>query len=528
MAAKRPRPSESPTAAAPPDTPTPVTKPSSAAPAPRELGVVSWYDPAVQVGALVRVDTGGTAPPPSPRADDGATPSGEAKKDEGIVYFSNAKVVYVEGGEVIGLVPPPKPPGPGDVVSFTLVTAGTGELWAEDVRGPGGEPLGAGAVATPIAPEEKPVRFPETSWDVDPASVLSLTWTKPTADDARRAPDPCAIQWHTESWTGLKPTQEDRAANGRTRIKGVTYRYFGVFDGHGGPQCSEFLRKKLHTGILAHIRQAPRPKKHGREGDGTGLQSQLIGNAITYTFKRMDAEFLELARRHSWADGSTALTVMVTGNEPGDLLLTVANVGDCRAVVCDGGKAVRLSEDHKPDRNDERNRIASAGGAVINVMGIWRVGTAPESAGGSARTWLSVSRSFGDVSLKEPSAVVCSVPDTLHRPVGAEDCFVVTACDGVWDVLSDQEVVDVVVANIVGKDDVIDTKAAATAVVRTAHQRKSGDNLTCTIIVFPWQAARLKALWAGAAPAASGAEGARAAVPAPPAPPVEEVDDMFA
>eukprot|EP00976_Prorocentrum_cordatum_P034926 710266-Prorocentrum_minimum.AAC.1 len=60
------------------------------------------------------------------------------------------------------------------------------------------------------------------------------------------------------------------------------------------------------------------------------------------------------------------------GAGPGDLAVHVANLGDCRGLLCRGGKAVRLSEDHKPGRKDEKLRIQQAGGLVQKIAGIWR------------------------------------------------------------------------------------------------------------------------------------------------------------
>ena len=53
--------------------------------------------------------------------------------------------------------------------------------------------------------------------------------------------------------------------------------------------------------------------------------------------------------------------------------LYTANAGDCRAVLCRDGRALRLSRDHKPELPEERQRIEEAGGRVANVRGTWRV-----------------------------------------------------------------------------------------------------------------------------------------------------------
>jgi serine/threonine protein phosphatase PrpC len=66
--------------------------------------------------------------------------------------------------------------------------------------------------------------------------------------------------------------------------------------------------------------------------------------------------------------GSTALLATFCGGGPTELTVHVANVGDCRALLCRGGKAMRLSEDHKPNRRDERARIVKAGGLVTQVI----------------------------------------------------------------------------------------------------------------------------------------------------------------
>jgi serine/threonine protein phosphatase PrpC len=536
MAAKKPRISDEPEGVSGRASPaSPVTPSVTCVSAPvmggRQLGIVAWLDAATGFGALVPVN--------QPSVDAPASESSEAKHEPGLVYFHTSKLVGPSESDGAGDSKSPEgeaspfvpfTPIAGSLLSFdVLKTPDTTDVWADNIRNASTELIQpAVADRTPVEADaaSKVPRFPETSWDIDPSSFLSNSWTKPGADDGKRAPDPLGIVWHTESWTGLKPTQEDRMAAGRTRIKGVTYRYFGVFDGHGGPQCSEFLRKKLHTGVMNHIRQAPRVRKHAREEDSgfAAVQTQLMTNAIVDTFKRVDGEFLEQARRNGWGDGSTALVVMLAGNHSSDALLTVANVGDCRAVLCCGGAAVRLSEDHKPGRNDERNRIAAAGGTVLTVMGIHRVGCVSDGIAPSKRTWLSVSRSFGDISLKEPTAVVVSTPEITMRPIGGDDWFFVIACDGVWDVLSDQEVVDVVLAS--GRDEKgesLDVKAAATAVVRTAHQRKSADNLTATVVMFPWQAsAVLEAGSKTVAPSAVPTAPVSAAVDA-----LDDVEDMF-
>merc|ERR1711977_528685 len=91
----------------------------------------------------------------------------------------------------------------------------------------------------------------------------------------------------------------------------------------------------------------------------------------------------------------------------------------------------------------------------VDFEGVWRVFIPGQASFGGqmiARWGLAVSRSFGDLLLKEPERYDCagvspgglvtSAPEvrvTDLRP-GA-DRFLITASDGVWDVISNEEAV---------------------------------------------------------------------------------------
>jgi serine/threonine protein phosphatase PrpC len=91
-------------------------------------------------------------------------------------------------------------------------------------------------------------------------------------------------------------------------------------------------------------------------------------------------------------------------------------VTTARAVLCRDGLALALSEDHKPDRKDEKARVEQAGGVVVNIGGIWRVCTAASSTGIKLHyddnLYLATSRAFGDRLLKgDHGDLVSSVPE---------------------------------------------------------------------------------------------------------------------
>lgn len=121
-----------------------------------------------------------------------------------------------------------------------------------------------------------------------------------------------------------------------------------------------------------------------------------------------------------------------------------------------------LSVDHKPNNKEERERIEAAGGVVV-WAGTWRVAGV-----------LAVSRAFGDKPLKR---FVISTPHLHEEQLRKEDEFVVLASDGLWDVLTNEEVAGLV-------KDIHDAEAAAKKLTEEAYGRGSMDNITCIVIRF--------------------------------------------
>ena len=158
---------------------------------------------------------------------------------------------------------------------------------------------------------------------------------------------------------------------------------------------------------------------------------------------------------------------------------------------------MRLSRDHKPDLPGERARIERSGGYVVQVRGLWRV-TSASGVGVSLKRptvslYLAVSRAIGDLTLKTPSPIVSARPEVRIERLRGDDLFVVVACDGIWDVLSDQAAVDIAAEHVHSPQE------AAQAIVRAALAKGSGDNLTVTVVVFGWQIERASALLEGKA-----------------------------
>jgi len=211
---------------------------------------------------------------------------------------------------------------------------------------------------------------------------------------------------------------------------------FCVFDGHGSRKPAEFSGENLPKTLETYL------EKHGDE-----------------TTKAMEETFIEVDRRMAdWAkeSGTTACVALIQASK-----LTVANVGDTRAVLCRAGKAMRLSFDHKPKVPSEKERIEKLGGFV---------------AMGRVNAVLAVSRALGDSQVNN---LVTAEPYVTVTQLQPEDEFLIVACDGVWDILEDQNAVDLI-RNMNDKDAV----TAAEELRNGAFNGGSNDNISVVVIFF--------------------------------------------
>lgn len=222
----------------------------------------------------------------------------------------------------------------------------------------------------------------------------------------------------------------------------------GVFDGHGpyGHHISQRVRDSLPS-RLAEIFEAL--SMTSGKGGKVNAKRALQGEALLATwreahlqgFRAVDQSLRTHPSLDPFCSGSTAVTAVVHQGE-----LFVGNLGDSRCVLATGDvtggglAAIQLTEDMKPDNPEEKARIERAKGRVFPLVEdpcSMRVWLPNEDSPG-----LAMSRAFGDVMLKD-YGVICE-PQVFHRVLTAEDRFLVLASDGVWDVLSNEEVVSIV------------------------------------------------------------------------------------
>lgn len=202
----------------------------------------------------------------------------------------------------------------------------------------------------------------------------------------------------------------------------------------------------------------PQPKDKKTNGSKGGFRNAVRSLASSVTRSRPTSPAPSSTPRSS-SPSSQQPPIFETASLGLRRVLYTANAGDARAVLCRSGKAVRLTYDHKGADKQEAKRIQDAGGFVLNnrVNGV-----------------LAVTRSLGDSSMKD---FVVGSPYTTETPLGSNDEFLILACDGLWDVASDQKAVDLI-------RDVQDCDEAAKLLMEFALNEGTRDNVTVVVVRF--------------------------------------------
>eukprot|EP00095_Tigriopus_kingsejongensis_P002611 maker-scaffold302_size216161-snap-gene-1.13 protein:Tk02611 transcript:maker-scaffold302_size216161-snap-gene-1.13-mRNA-1 annotation:"probable protein phosphatase 2c" len=186
--------------------------------------------------------------------------------------------------------------------------------------------------------------------------------------------------------------------------------FFAVYDGHGGTGVANYLKDHLHEFILDQVEY--------KEGN--------MEEAILKAFLQVDQD-LRTYGSATELTGSTAVVVMIKHGE-----LYCANLGDSRATACVRGLVKALTCDHNTSNAKERERVYAMGGNIKEN----RVGGV-----------LIPTRCFGDFLLKSEiekpawKQVISAVPQIVSFKLSSNWDFVVVGSDGVWDAMSNQDMV---------------------------------------------------------------------------------------
>jgi len=192
--------------------------------------------------------------------------------------------------------------------------------------------------------------------------------------------------------------------------------FFGVFDGHGGKVVSKYLKDRMSQYFVTKFKR------------NLYLNDEYI---TKYFIKVYDLLQSNLNIEHPRAIvhcGSTACIGIQYKDLDNQNKIWILNVGDSRAIKCNKDNiAEQLSLDHKPNSPEEKKRIEQLGGEIEYDGSDWRI------------KGLSLSRAFGDLDCLP---YVTYLPQIYKYNINLDDKFMIFACDGLWDVLSNQDAID--------------------------------------------------------------------------------------
>ena len=197
--------------------------------------------------------------------------------------------------------------------------------------------------------------------------------------------------------------------------------FFAIYDGHGGKSVSKYLKNNLSNYFTSEL-------------TSYDLENKNLKKYIEKVFDFTQMKLERLYKNISYNIGSTAL-IIIFYYKKNNIYYTIANCGDCRSVLCnENNQVIQLTIDHKPNIFNEKKRIEELGGEIEFDGYDWRI------------SGLSVSKSFGDL---DALPYVSHKPDIFYdNKLKKNDKFIILGCDGLWDVIDNQDAVNFILSNL--------------------------------------------------------------------------------
>lgn len=288
---------------------------------------------------------------------------------------------------------------------------------------------------------------------------------KPKTDKHNENGEGNGLRYGLSSMQGWRVEMED-AHTAIIELPGdlKLWSFFAVFDGHAGANVSAYCAEQLCLAITGND-----DFKGSIKTENGQQMLDNVSKGIKTGFLELDDKMRkEMPEIVSGMDksGSTAVCAMVSPE-----YFFFANCGDSRAILCRDGKVEFFTTDHKPFHPNEKERIQNAGGSVM----IQRVN-------GS----LAVSRALGDFEYKNVEGkgpceqLVSPEPEVFIERRSQTDEFIVLACDGIWDVMSNEELSDFVRSRL---ELTHDLKEICNMVVDTCLFKVSVNFISCCVCI---------------------------------------------
>ena len=253
--------------------------------------------------------------------------------------------------------------------------------------------------------------------------------------------------------------------------------FFAIYDGHGGKGCATFLKENLHKFITEFSFLGV------KIGIDIAEEKFLTKKAVNELGKIIDPS------------GSCGIMLMIQGKK-----CIIANIGDSRLIIFKNKEVSFTTTDHKPDSIIEKARIELSGGKLYKIqtlIPIYQNGSRVNAPWRVNPGQLSVSRTFGDIQAKDEKfggnkTAIIALPDITEIELDDNYNFIVMACDGIFDVLKNEELLECIKIvikekNITNFKDVNMHQLCgdfADMIIKSALAKDSFDNVSCIVIAI--------------------------------------------
>ena len=253
--------------------------------------------------------------------------------------------------------------------------------------------------------------------------------------------------------------------------------FFAIYDGHGGKGCATFLKENLHKFITEFSFLGV------KIGIDMAEEKFLTKKAVNELGKIIDPS------------GSCGIMLMIQGKK-----CIIANIGDSRLIIFKNKEVSFTTTDHKPDSIIEKARIELSGGKLYKIqtlIPIYQNGSKVNAPWRVNPGQLSVSRTFGDIQAKDEKfggnkTAIIALPDITEIELNNNYNFIVMACDGIFDVLKNEELLECIKIvikekNITNFKDVNMHQLCgdfANVIIKSALAKDSFDNVSCIVIAI--------------------------------------------
>ncbi|CAF0781431.1 unnamed protein product [Rotaria sordida] len=198
------------------------------------------------------------------------------------------------------------------------------------------------------------------------------------------------------------------------------WSYFAIFDGHNGIDTAKNAADLLDKYLIDTLNQIG-INSNDESIHSSQIDKNQLNHIIKKTFLQLDKKLANLVNDQS---GSVCITSLI-----GPKYIYLINVGDARAIIISNdGQVLAYTKDHKPNVIQEQERIHKAGGRITQY----------ENDVARVEDKLAVSRTFGDYSLDK--RLIPALPDIIQYRKDSLAAFVILACDGIWDVMTNEQV----------------------------------------------------------------------------------------